>query len=353
MELVLLLERKIYITFNFLSAPVLGLQKEKEIINTLTKALNICCFYYVEILKTCPGPTQTYTGLQDFLTTKGFSVLHQNIRGMEGKMDLVADFSFNIKINIFSLSETFLSHIYFTDVEIGGYSFEYKNRKQIDGGVGAYIREGIPYKRRKDLECDNQEMMWLKISFKNAKKFFIAVLYRPTGSSKRQCKNSVETLSNKLETVQNENKETIITGDINCASANPESHRDVKSCLSMNGFKQLIKKPTRIAENTSTIIDVLLTNSPENVVRTDVITTNFSDHEMIGAIRKKCQHKYQPKTIRSRNFRNYNKENVKIEIGNINFDLLFAYTNPTDAWNFLKELLVNVANNCAICNKNS
>ena len=120
----------------------------------------------------------------------------------------------------------------------------------------------------------------------------------------------------------------------------------------LNGFKQLIKKPTRttrITENTSTIIDDLLTNSLENVVRTDVITTNFSDHEMIGAIRKKCQHKYQPKTIRSRNFRSYNKENVKIEIGNINFDLLFAYTNPTDAWNFLKELLVNVANTHTPC----
>ena len=112
----------------------------------------------------------------------------------------------------------------------------------------------------------------------------------------------------------------------------------------MNGFKQLIKKPMRITENTSTIIDVLLTNSPENVLRTDVITTNFSDHGMIGTIRKKCQHKYQPKAIRSRNFRNYNKENVKIEIGNINFDPLFAYTKPTDAWNFRKELLVNIAN---------
>ena len=112
----------------------------------------------------------------------------------------------------------------------------------------------------------------------------------------------------------------------------------------MNGFKQLIKKPTRITENISTIIDVLLTNSPEKVIRTDVIATSFSDHEMIGAIRKKCQHKYQSKTIRSRNFRNYNKENVKIEIGNINFDPLFPYTESTDALNFLKELLVNVAN---------
>ena len=76
----------------------------------------------------------------------------------------------------------------------------------------------------------------------------------------------------------------------------------------MNGFKQQIKNSTSITENTSTTIDVLLTNSPENVVCTDVITTNFSYHEMIGAIREKRQHKYQPKTIHSRNFRNYNRE---------------------------------------------
>ena len=86
-------------------------------------------------IEICPGPTQTYTGLQDFLTTKGFSVLQQNIREMEGKKDLVADFLFNNKVNIFSLSETFLSHKNFTDVEIGGCSFVYKNRKQIGGGV--------------------------------------------------------------------------------------------------------------------------------------------------------------------------------------------------------------------------
>ena len=128
-------------------------------------------------IETCPGPTQTYTGLQDFLTTKGFSVLHQNTRGMEGKKDSVANFLFNNKINIFSLSETFLSHEHFTDVEIKGYRFDYKNGKQIGGGVEAYIREGIPYTRRKDLECDNLEMMWLEISFKNAKKILIAVLY--------------------------------------------------------------------------------------------------------------------------------------------------------------------------------
>ena len=64
---------------------------------------------------------------------------------MAGKKDLVADFLFDNTVNICSLSETFLSYKNFTDVEIGGYSFKYKNRKQIGGGVGAYIKEGIPY----------------------------------------------------------------------------------------------------------------------------------------------------------------------------------------------------------------
>ena len=116
--------------------------------------------------------------MQDFLTTKGFSVLHQNIREMEGKKDLVADFLFSNKVNIFSLRKTFLSHKNLTDVEIGGYSFEYKNHKRIGGGVGAYIRQGIPCTTGKDLECDNLEMMWHEIFFKNAKKFLIAILYQ-------------------------------------------------------------------------------------------------------------------------------------------------------------------------------
>ena len=149
----------------------------------------------MEILKHAQDPHKHILACKIYwLTTKGFSVLHQSIRVMEGKKDLVADVLFNNKLNIFSLSETFLSHKNFTDVEIGGYGFNYKNRKQIGGGVGAYIREGIPYTRRKDLECDNLEMMWIKISFKNAKKFLIALLYRPPDSSKHQCKNFVEML---------------------------------------------------------------------------------------------------------------------------------------------------------------
>ena len=98
---------------------------------------------------------------------------------------------------------------------------------------------------------------------------------------------------------------------------------------------------------TSTIIDVFLTNSPENIIHTDVITTNLSDHEMIGAIRKKFKHKCQPRKVRSRNYRNYNKEKVKNHVKNINWDPLFMSKDPTNTWNLLKETLLKIASNHA------
>lgn len=70
-----------------------------------------------------------YTGLHDFLKVKGFSIVHQNIRGLAGKKDLVQDllFSHN-KVNILSGSEMFFSEKIY--LEIWGYvhSFKYKNR---------------------------------------------------------------------------------------------------------------------------------------------------------------------------------------------------------------------------------
>ena len=91
---------------------------------------------------------------------------------------------------------------------------------------------------------------------------------------------------------------------------------------------------------------MILTNSPENIIHTDMITTNLSDHEMVGAIRKKCKHKYQPKEIRSR-YKNYDKENIIKDVKNINWDSLFMSKDPTYAWNILKETVLKIASNHA------
>ena len=145
---------------------------------------------------------------------------------------------FNNKINILSLSEKFLSNDVHTSIGIGGYSFEYKNRRKPGGGIGAYVKDGIPYIRREDLECEDLEMMWLEISFKNTKSFLISVIYRPPDTSKHLCKNFIERITDKLQAIQIENKETIIIGDINRDYANTEGHQGIKILFSINGLNR-------------------------------------------------------------------------------------------------------------------
>ena len=50
--------------------------------------------------------------------------------------------------------------------------------------------------------------------------------------------------------------------------------------------KQLISTPTRTTENTTTLIDHVLTNSPHKIIKSGVVEVNLSDHELIYCMRK-------------------------------------------------------------------
>ena len=105
---------------------------------------SVKCYIHLLILncgdiETCPGPSLNKE-MDNFLKIKGFSLLHQNIRGLIGKKDLISNLLFtHHKIDFLSLSKTFLCSL--TDnAEIGSYTFESKNRdKGKGGGVGTYI----------------------------------------------------------------------------------------------------------------------------------------------------------------------------------------------------------------------
>ena len=80
--------------------------------------------------------------------------------------------------SIFFLSETFISSNDVFDPTIRGFDFEPKSRSNgnVDRGVGAHMKNGIPYTRRVDLETDDLEITWLEVNFKNCKSFVVGVL---------------------------------------------------------------------------------------------------------------------------------------------------------------------------------
>ena len=187
--------------------------------------------------------------LREFSSKKGLKILHQNIRGLLTNKHNICQILDGLKnLHIFSLSETHLSADNEVEAQIEGYKFIGKSRSSgKGGGVGVYISTSVPFHRRTDLEDEVIECIWIEILFPKTKSFLIGIVYRPPDSSKHLCADFNCKFESMLSTVSSEDKECILTGDINCNYLVPSDHKEIKSILASYGLKQLISTPTRIA----------------------------------------------------------------------------------------------------------
>ena len=288
-------------------------------------------------VETCPGPWS--------YNQNDFTIGHQNIRGLWGKKDLLSEFLHDKNIKIFGVTESLLkSSIPSVMCKIRGYSFQRRDRGKNGGGVGVYIKDGIDYLRRPDLEHLETECIWLEILQKKSKSFLIGILYRPPDSSKHLHKNFLQTLSNVLSTISNSNKEIIIIGDINANYLNNKDHKPLKELFQINGFHQTIKGATRITKDSETLIDVIFTNTRNNLTKSEVVTSSLSDHDLIMCKRKINNTKFSAKTIRCRDYSNYDVTIIRNELSLENWEDVFDAKEPNVAWNSLESKLTEVIN---------
>ena len=78
-----------------------------------------------------------------------------------------------------SLSETWLrANISDSEVGIPGYTLSRNDRDSlVGGGTLAYIRDGLPYRVRSDLQAPNIESSVIEVNREKARKLFIFTLY--------------------------------------------------------------------------------------------------------------------------------------------------------------------------------
>ena len=90
-----------------------------------------------------------------------------------------------------------------------------------------------------------------------------------------------------MKAIDNENKEMYILGDLNCdvMKADKDSNTPTKKIKSLYELYQLDKR-TRVTMTTSSLIDHIVTNTPEKIFDAGVIHTGISDHSLVFAIRK-------------------------------------------------------------------
>ena len=82
-----------------------------------------------------------------------------------------------------------------------------------------------------------------------------------------------------------------ILEDININLINNQKHtpngiKRYQGFCSLHGLKQLITSPTRVTDNSSSLLDHVLTNSTDRISQSGVVDTGLSDHQLIYCTRK-------------------------------------------------------------------
>ena len=113
----------------------------------------------------------------------------------------------------------------------------------------------------------------------------------------------------------------------------PNGIKRYKEFCSLYGLEQLISTPTRVTENSSSILDHMLANPTDRVYYSGVIDTGLSDHQLIYCTRKITRTKFiSHKNITIRSLKNYCQDVYLEEINKINFPDYSKFTDINDAY---------------------
>ena len=138
-----------------------------------------------------------------------------------------------------------------------------------------YLSDDLKWKRRTDLETDEIECIWMEVDIFKSKSFLVGCIYRPPDSSSYLRKDFNKNLNEMLTKVNNLSTETFLLGDINVNYLVKSSHKEIKELFITHGLHQLVKLPTRVTQETKSLIDVVMTNTRSNVHHTKVFTIEF------------------------------------------------------------------------------
>ena len=203
-----------------------------------------------------------------------------------------------------------------------------------------HLKEGISCKRRLDLEQENFECIWLEIKPIKSKPFLIGNIYRPPNSTIQW--NGI--FEDVIENVLREEKEIYIMGDINRDLFNDNIKKSWTDYMEPFGLIQLVSEATRVTPDSSTLIDHVYSNCPENVNSINVPRINLSDHFPIFFTRK--MHNQPPKTnyftISYRSFKDVDEVKFNDDLQSVPWDTIKLFDDINDILEAWTDLFLQV-----------
>ena len=204
-----------------------------------------------------------------------------------------------MKWDILGVTETHLTASFPDNLlRLPGFDFVRKDRSgSKGGGVLIYYQESLTV--HQDLKWNIQELeaVWINVTMRS-QSTLIGCLYRPPKDM--TFFSSLQGLLNKIWVKR---KIVVLIGDLNSnLLPAPNQDQDLSLCgsklqriLNIFGYLNVIKSPTRITKNSTSLLDLVITSPNLNCLKSGSIDPGISDHHLVYGVFALTKSKPKPK----------------------------------------------------------
>lgn len=291
--------------------------------------------------------THKYYDINSFNTHNNSNLLYMlsvNVCSLMSKHDSLSNFITNLtNKNVLTIAVQEVWEIPNIDlICIPGYNFVHKSRLlNRGGGVAFYIRNDIQFKIIDNLSHVHEkvfECLTLELNL-NGKKIIASNIYKspnpPEGTQLEHNDMFINYLDTHLYNLSVYNCDSYVFTDSNINLFNLNNNNSTALYLETiysNGFNQKIGHATRIAGNSFSLIDHILTKSSIKCISSGTILTDFSDHFTNFITIDVTINRKSPQFCYSRNFSPAKIRNFKLTLETLRWRNILTINDPNEAF---------------------
>jgi len=282
------------------------------------------------------------------------SLLSLNIRSLPAHYEELQSLLLNCNVNfdLVCLTESMLNSNIVDIYNLNGFRAFHSLRPvgRKGGGVTVFASSSLNVTEMELLSLQHEflESVFIDITV-GGKHIFVGTIYKPPSVNDN---NFIAKLHEMIASLNiGSGNECIICGDFNIDLLPSDRHNTATQFLnSMHSVSllPLISKPTRITDQTATLIDNIFTTLPSNFISGSLIT-EISDHLPNFLIQKEILQRninLKQDVINYRLINEGSLNDIVFRISNHNFDRIVNYDNPTTAIRELMMVLNSIYTTC-------
>ena len=273
-----------------------------------------------------------------------FTVAHINARSLCKNIEELREIIYKTNFDAVAISETWLTqHSPRSRFLLNNYSiFRNDRQNKRGGGVLWYIRDHYRAKLIKTpTSLAIPEMLWIEVT-SAGKKIALGCLYKAPKIPYRVFAN----LYDCLLSIYAQYDHTILLGDFNSNWLDLNAYNTkmlLDSFIEPFSLKQLVNKPTRITQTSSTLIDLILVTKPENALFSGVCDApGVSDHCFTYVAYSLKKEKFKPYTVTKRDFKNINWNSFNHDVEYAPWENIFCVGNINEKVTILENYMNDI-----------